>query len=157
MLSLSLIPQPSHASGTKVYQMQSTCTEQKEQIPGPHQGQQHLLVMMLYYQKSLSVTHCMNSHVKKGFYCRNLHKKLSRTTHKSKANSLSTFWAHFSTTGAWQLPNQSAAIYYLALKEIPKNIPVTLILGAGCHPSFVHQNWNCVIWSKKGMFTCDKM
>lgn len=49
------------------------------QILGPHQNQQHLLVVMLFIRKA-SVTHCINSHVKKGFHCRDLHKKLIRTT-----------------------------------------------------------------------------
>lgn len=72
-------------------------------------------------------------------------------------NSLSTFWIHFSTTGAWQLLNQSAAIYYVALKETPKNIPVTPILGAGCHPSFVHQHEIVPSAPKKGLVIGGKM
>lgn len=126
------------------------------QITGPHQGQQHLLVMLLHIRRAW-VSPIAWIHVwRKGSTVETVTKSWAGQQLKSMANSLSTSWTRFSTTGAWQLLNQSAAIYYLALKETPKNIPLTLILGAGCHPSFVRQNWNCVICSKKGLVTCDK-
>lgn len=49
------------------------------QILSPHQNQQHLLLMMLCIRRA-SVTHCINSRVKERFHCRDLHKKLIRTT-----------------------------------------------------------------------------
>lgn len=73
------------------------------QIIVPHQNQQYLLVMMLCITTA-SVTHCINSHVKKGFHCRDLHKKLIRsTTQENGKLAANLLWTHFSRPEAWEL------------------------------------------------------
>lgn len=82
-LSLSLIPSLPMPLGQKPAKSKPLAHDRRRitlvQIIGPHQNQQHPLVMMLGIRRA-SVTRCTSSHVNKGFHCRDLHQKLTRTT-----------------------------------------------------------------------------
>lgn len=56
------------------------------------------------------------------------------------ANSLQTFCGPILAAQKPGSLDQPADVYYLALKETTKNIPLTVILGEGCNSSFVHQD-----------------